>query len=146
MLSVAFLVLVLAPPVTYVPFANARYNFSVDRPTFLTPQRPPDNGDGQEFRAGEIVMRAYGEMNTDGSTAESVLKSFLKIAKDGKVSLGVATNGWYALSYSKDGIVHYDKSFVGRDTMRTIEFEYPIAQQARMGPVVTHVVRSFRPG
>ena len=134
--------LLLASP-TYVPYANARYGFTIDRPTFLVPQRPPDNGDGREFRAGGIIMRVYAGWNVDGSTPTSALRA--AIPKGVKPDLAVIKAGWYALSYVDKRVVHYEKMFVSRTKHTTVEFEYPTAQGARMSPVVTHVVRSFRP-
>ena len=61
------------------------------------------------------------------------------------MSLDRARDGWCVLSYAKSGVVHYVKSFVGRDAILTMEFEYPLARAKRMGPVVTRVERSFRP-
>ena len=133
----------LAPPVTYVPYANARYGFSVDRPTFLLPQAPPENGDGREFRAGGIVMRVYAGWNVDGSTPTSLLRE--AIPKGVKPDLAVVKAGWYALSYVDKRVVHYEKTFVSRTKRTTVEFAYPTVQGTRMGPVVTHVVRSFHP-
>ena len=135
--------LLLAPPVTYVPYANARFGFAVERPSFLLPQAPPENGDGREFRAGGIVMRVYASLNVDGSTPTSALRA--AIPKGVKPDLAVIKAGWYALSYVDKRVVHYEKTFVSRTKHTTVEFEYPTAQGARMGPVVTHVVRSFRP-
>ena len=137
------LAILLAPPVTYVPYANARYGFAVDRPAFLTPQRPPDNGDGREFRAGGIVMRVYAGWNVDESTPASALRA--AIPKGVKPDITVLKAGWYALSYVDKRVIHYEKTFVSRTKHTTVEFEYPTTEGKRMGPVVTHVVRSFRP-
>ena len=139
------LVFLTLAPVRYVTYGNARYGFFLERPTFLMPQRAPDNGDGREFRSGAIVLCAYGEMNTDGATAASVLQGLRGEAKGGKVSLAVTKDGWCALSYTKGGMVFYDKTFVGKETMRTVQFEYPVTETTRMAPVVTRVVRSFHP-
>lgn len=136
--------MMLPPPTSerYVPYVNDRYGFAVDRPAFLVPQRPPDNDDGREFRKGRIVMRAYAGWNVDGATPASTLKSH---AKGVRPTLAVARRDWYALSYAKGGTIFYEKAFVSRTKATTVEFEYPVSERARMGPVVARVARSLRP-
>lgn len=142
---IAPVLLAIFAPVRYVPFLNARYGFGLDRPTFLTPQRPPDNGDGREFREGAIVLRAYGSMNVEGATSARRLRKLRAEAKGGSISLALAKADWCAASYTKAGTVYYAKSFVGKGTIRTVEFEYPASEAKRMAPIVKHVVRSFHP-
>lgn len=133
---------VLAPPARYVPYTNGRYGFTVDRPAFLVPQRPADNGDGREFRKDRIVMRVYASWRVDGATPASILKARRRGVMP---TLAVARRDWYAVSWAKDGTVHYEKSFMSRTKATTVEFDYPVAERARMVPVVAHVVRSLRP-
>ena len=129
----------------YAPYVNPRFGFVVDRPLFLLPQRPPDNGDGREFRLGGIAMRVYAGWNIDGATASALLHDARRNVHGAQVVLAVAKRGWNAFSWSSKGIVHYEKSFVSRTKRTTVEFDYPAPERARMAPVVAHVVRSFQP-
>jgi hypothetical protein len=50
----------------YAPYANARFGFSVDVPTALRAMPEPMNGDGLQWRLGNMVAITASGMNAGG--------------------------------------------------------------------------------
>ncbi len=75
--------------VTYKNYHNDKYGYSIDYPSFLTPQGEPDAQDGQIFSSpksplkmkvwGVVFELAVGRRHVGGRTAQmDVAKSFRK--------------------------------------------------------------------
>lgn len=56
------------PPVTWRRWENPRFHFSVDLPSSLVADPPPENGDGLTLRSPDrgIEVRVYGQHNASG--------------------------------------------------------------------------------
>ncbi len=140
--------LVVAQAVRYVEYVNPRFAYRLERPSFMAPLPPPDNGDGREFRGGKVRLLVYGSNNLDSSTpAKALAAQRRSLARRGlKPTLATAKRDWYAASWlDEEGTVRYIKVFVNKDRTITLFFSYPAAQKRRMDPILTRVVRSFRP-
>lgn len=131
----------------YGTFFCPRFAFSVDYPAQLSPQAPPQNGDGRSFVDGKSRMVAYAQWNTDteSRTPSQLLKSEYEAQRQPTDSYERLGKDFFVRSgTTPDGIIYYRKAIFKQDRWVFLLLEYPTSQKAQFDPIVSHVVRSLR--
>ena len=130
---------------TYKTYTNARFAYSISYPAnLLQPQGEAENGDGQAFRAadGRAEMRVWGGYNINNESLRAVHDQAVKEWGAG-VSYKVMKQDWFVVSASVNGKIHYRKTMLRKDVLKTFEIEYDESQKATYDPVTTRIAKSF---
>ncbi|MBX3292174.1 MAG: hypothetical protein KF881_04670 [Acidobacteria bacterium] len=144
-----FSVLALSTPaqVKYTSYVNDRFEFLVEYPSsILTPQRPPENGDGRTFKSkdNKIEMRVWGQNN---ALFRSVEEQFAEAKRQcGKTNYERVGAMLFAFSCVKNGRVIYQKTLYRESDDVFINFliDYPLREKKRFDPIVTRIANSMR--
>ncbi len=130
----------------YTPYVNARYGFRVEYPNQLIPQAPPDNGDGRTFISadGLATLWVWGSMNFNGLSTQAAYQEALRELRGVSPALKVVKGDWFVLSWAQNGRIYYQKSFVTKDVIYAMRFEYPVSQRGLYDKVTEHIEKSFK--
>jgi hypothetical protein len=137
-----------AEPVMH--YVNSRFGFSVDIPSELIPERPPDNGDGRGFHAAQGGMRLT--VSGIGNALEEDLSGFvaedLALCRRKPPDYLIWRPNWVVFSCTtRDGILYQKTIQSGRGTEATfvnLRIHYPADEQARWKEAVTRASTSLR--
>lgn len=136
--------------VTYKPYLNSRFGFSVDVPTFLKANPEPENGDGLSWQTKDkkVIFMAYASNNVlDEEISEMHRKEESSAKKSGAKNLySVLKKDWFVVSYSLKGRISYRKVWIANEVSQVVDFDYDQKLAKQMDPIVAHVVKSFKPG
>jgi len=124
----------------WTAYCNERFGFCVQRPAFLTPQPPPENGDGMEFRQGGIRFIAFGSQKVF-----SLPKTYELAQKGVRVTYKQLRPDFFVVSGYKGSFVVYHHTRVMGDAYVTLYFEYPASQKAAYDPLIKPTVDSLKP-
>lgn len=131
----------------YWNYHNPRYGFNVDYPYFFLRANPPTNGDGQQFLSpdGKIEITVYGSNVYDETTIEDEYNNLLNQNKDG-LSFNKLSDNWFAVSWTDEGIIYYQKTYAGFGSRNTMIARYPEGLKEEGNHVIEKMEASFRPG
>jgi len=130
---------------TYKTYSNARFAYSISYPAnLLKPQGEAENGDGQAFRSadGHAVMRVWGGYNANNESLRAVYDQAVNELGAG-VSYKAIKPGWFVVSALVNGKIHYRKTMLRKDVLKTFEIEYDESQKATYDPVTARIAKSF---
>jgi hypothetical protein len=136
----------------YKRYVNPRFQYRIDYPSFLTPGREPENGDGLRFKSAdgktELIVygqSAYATVNGEAWTIPSLLADALASRKrDGdKVTYKKQGKDWFVLSGYSGSKIFYSKTIIHDDNVKCFELRYPTANKVAFDPIVGHLVGSF---
>lgn len=130
---------------TYKTYTNARFAYSISYPAnLLKPQGEAANGDGQAFRSadGRAEMRVWGQYNVNNDSLRAVYNQAVNEWGAG-VSYKVMKPDWFVVTALVDGKIHYRKTMLRKDVLKTFEIEYDESQKATYDPVTARVAKSF---
>jgi hypothetical protein len=124
-------------PMHYAEYVNPRFGFGVDAPTVFRAMEEPINGDGQQWRLGNLAVMTASGMNAiddeDVICPNSVDVVFRKATKTSCFATGV-----------KDGFIYWQRNVVSRGAIFSLRFQYAAELKAAMDPIVSHVNASWR--
>lgn len=131
--------------VKYKSYCNERYNFSVDVPADLIDQGPSGSGDGNTFKSkdGKTELKVWGGYNALEETPRQAMERYMGLEKGVVYTLKTATKTWYALSWSKKNVIHYQKSLMSKEYYAVFSLAYPQDQKERFDPIITHMVQTL---
>ncbi|WP_411680096.1 hypothetical protein [Clostridium thailandense] len=114
---------------TYADYYNSRYEFSIKYPSILINGNESENGDGITLidESGMVKLTVFGSNNIFDITPSQAYKNALKEVK--KASYKKQKDNWYAISWIKDNKIIYKKEVVGKGSINTLIFEYPLTQK-----------------
>ncbi len=124
----------------WTTYCNERFGFCVQRPAFLTPQPPPENGDGQEFRRGGARFIAFGSLQV-----LSLQETYGLAQKGLRVTYKQLRPDFFVVSGYKGSIVVYQHTRVMGDAYVTLYFEYPASQKATYDALIKPTLDSLKP-
>jgi len=125
----------------WLPYCNARFGFCVQRPAFMVPQLPPENGDGQEFRRGAARLVVSGAHDVNVFT----LADLYKLAqKKMLVKYKALRPNFYVVSGLDGDMVIYEYKRLENGVFYTLYLEYPLSQKATYDPLIKPMLDSFR--
>jgi len=130
---------------TYKTYSNARFAYSISYPAnLLKPQGEAENGDGQAFRSadGRVVMRVWGGYNANNESLRAVYDQAVNEWGAG-VSYKAIKPDWFVVSALVNGKIHYRKTMLRKDVLKTFEIEYDESQKATYDSVTAHIAKSF---
>ena len=130
---------------TYQTYTNVRFAYSVSYPAnLLKPQGEAENGDGQAFRAadGRAEMRVWGGYNVNNDSLRAVYDQAVNEWGAG-ISYKVLKPGWFVVSALVNGKIHYRKTMLRKDVLKTFEIEYDESQKATYDQVTARIAKSF---
>lgn len=129
-------------------YANPRFGFVVNVPQGFSENQPgPANGDGASFTSGTATLTVYGENNVFNYTPESAFQDATRSAqRDGTVAYKAQLDDGFAISGTdQDGLIYYERQWVGEQSMNTLWWRYPDGDSA-LDAMVEASVQSFSPG
>jgi hypothetical protein len=131
-------------------YANPRFGTFMEYPSArFEALPPPENGDGQSFKARDGAKLAiFGSYNIDESTPASY-ETFLRWDDSGKyahVTYRASGDDWLVLSGLRGGDVFYEKYLFRGDTVHGLVITYPQALKAEYNPVAARVAKSLGAG
>jgi hypothetical protein len=134
----------------WTQYANPRFGTHADYPSArFKPQPPPENGDGQGFKApdgAELIV--FGRYNIDESTPASY-ETFLRSDDGGKyagLTYRASGDGWLVLSGLRGGDIFYEKYLFKTEVIHGMVAIYPQALKAAYNPIVARIARSLGAG
>jgi hypothetical protein len=130
-------------------YINVRYDYSIDYPRdVLTPGQEADDGDGLAFSAKSSTARiaVWGKYNAIGYTPKQLLRSEEHDdCADKQAAYEVAKTTLIAFScQTPKNEIFYEKIGIRGDTLVTIQFVYPVAEEEKWSPVIKQMVASLR--
>lgn len=129
----------------YEKYANARYGFSVSRPSSMKMDTPPANGDGRHFsdiKGFSIVASGINNVANNSLAAEAQsLKSEFDV-----VTYKAMGKSWVVMSGRKSSEIIYVKAYVGPQSINYLWITYPASMAADAMAIVSKVSGSFKPG
>lgn len=132
--------LALANP-QWATYCNARFGFCLQRPAFMTPEPPPQNGDGQAFRRGSARLVVSGALDTYVFTLE---EQFEQAQQNLRVSYKVLKPHYYAVSGLKGSRVVYEYKRLENGVFYTLYLEYPSSEKSTYDLLIKPMLDSFR--
>ena len=137
----------LANAAEYKLYNNERYGFFIQYPRSFIAQRPPDNGDGQEFKSadGTAALSVYGANLDPSQTIRTIYEDALEEAH-GVPGYSKVSATWFVISWQKDGKIVYQKTFVGMHSRNTFVLTYPASRKEVYAEMVRAIGKSFQPG
>lgn len=134
--------------VNYKVYRNDRFGFMIQYPEYFTLDTPPENGDGQVFRYGDVTITAFGSHTNIVQDNENVEMYFDKKLRDipVEVSYQKVTGNAYTVSYIENGLITYEKFFFGPTVSSTFILTYPESMRTPYDDVTTHIANTFVSG
>ena len=121
----------------YVPYANARFGFSLDVPRALTAMPEPTNGEGLQWRLGDRSAMTASGMHALDDLPPTCASSRNVTAHT------TSANGCWATG-KRDGFIFWERVVVAHGTMYSLRMQYAESLKAQMDPVVLHVNASWK--
>ncbi len=148
---------------TWTRYVNPRFGFHIAVPPRWEAGPEPADGDGRVFVApGHSTTLTVFGTNTVGSacgtsqgdvTGPALVRQCLKAAarelrtKGVSVSYQAEGSNWFVVSgVGADGVIRYQRSYVGSGATVTMQLRYPAAEKTAMDAQVTTMSRSLEPG
>jgi len=134
--------------VKFKVYQNGRFGFTIQYPEYFSLDTPPDNGDGQVFRYGDVTLTAYGSNTNivrDNETVEMYFDEKLRSIPV-EVSYQKVNGNTYTVSYIENGMITYEKFFLGPSVSSTFIITYPESIRTPYDDVTSHIANTFVSG
>jgi hypothetical protein len=130
------------PPLGYVTYANSRFAFSVDVPTFFAANPAPTNGDGLTWTWGNYAqMTAAGMNNALQMTTEELCKDYR--TRPGVKSASITKKSCWVTGVDAGGI-YWQRTVLAGDFLFELSIRYDERLKKRFDPLVAHVNASWK--
>lgn len=131
----------------YASYTNARFGFSTDYPTVLVAQPVAPDGSGASWQSPDGNV-TFGVSAVNNSMGWSVQQDEAEAATTMTVTYHKVVGDVMALTGTRDNgqTYVYARDAVGSGSIDSMYFEFPANQISAWGPVLSHVIQSFRPG
>lgn len=130
-------------------FENARFGFSIDVPSGLIEQPPPENGDGATFLAADqsAELRVWGNYPIDENFRQDARSRLASEKTEGwRITYAAIKSGWHVYSGTKSDRIVYAKgvsSCAGKVALN-FRLEYPKAEKLQYDAMVTRLSKSLK--
>jgi hypothetical protein len=121
----------------YVTYRNARFDFQVEVPRAFTAMPEPTNGDGLQWRLGNLVAMTASGMHAIPDVP-------LGCASSSHVTAHKETKDTCWATGVRDGYIFWQRYVVKNDVMYSLHLQYSQSLRAQMDPIVTHVNASWK--
>ena len=136
----------------YDQYCNARFEYCLDYPNFLSPQPESPNGDGRIFinKKGEEVLRVFGRLNLDAEGEIISLEQQYKIdiqdnlKKNNVVTYKKLGETFFVISGYRNGKIFYQKTILKNDAFAFAILQYHKDEKAIYDKVSTEIFKSFK--
>jgi hypothetical protein len=120
----------------FAAYDNERFGFHLDVPKALRAMPEPTNGDGQQWRLGNLVsLTASGMIN--------VIELRPACARSKHVTARTEAKESCFATGKRDGFIFWERFAVKNEVMYSLRFQYVEALKETMDPIVTRVNRSW---
>ncbi|MDP4178839.1 MAG: M56 family metallopeptidase [Bacillota bacterium] len=130
--------------ITYKPYANPRFKYSIEYPDNYVIKLSADNGSGEILdspdRSAELNL--YAGNNVLNDTPQSKLTDFL--SKHSNVKYKEQKDNWFVVSWTEDNNIFYQKEVIGSGSYNGYVLKYPASQKDNYDDVITHLNNSFK--
>jgi len=136
---------------TYQIYRNDRYGFLMEYPSDFVAQTPPVNGDGLKFDSKDGRAELIGSgINNVGSPEPEPINTYigytLDDAQGGTIKYQHIEKTWFVISWEKDGIIYYNKTFWGTGSTNAMNFRYPADQADFYNSICADISNTFQHG
>ena len=127
----------------YKQYTNDRFGFSIEYPSTFVTKVVPDNDDGRIFSSEDDTARltVSGINNIFNDTVIASYNDVLKVHSN--ASYKKQEDNWFAVSWTEDNNIVYEKSVVGNGSIDTFIIKYPKSQKEYYDSIVAHLNSSF---
>lgn len=133
--------------INYQSYYNERYDYTVAYPTFLTPQREADNGDGRKFIAKDGINQMWiyhcSKMNIETGDTPTIEEAFNEDLQNKNVTLKRLDDDYYIISGQLGKKLFTQYTFWVNDNYFTIWFEYAPKDEILFEDIIKYVIGSF---
>jgi hypothetical protein len=131
-----------AGAVTYVPYTNARFHFSIDVPSFFTQSPAQANGAGQSFTwKAKVSMRVWGAPNSQHWPPAQYFDDFAR--RPGIIDKALTDDSWFVTGKDR-GHFFYTKGIVAPASLVAVMIDYDDAVKDTMDAVSRHIGESLK--
>lgn len=132
------------PELSYIPYTNDRFGFSIDYPSIFTKSSLPDNGDGITLSTedGSTELIVYGSNNNLNETPTSTYNNLLKEHSDAPYKK--QGGNWMVVSWIEGDKIAYQKSVVGNGSINTFIIKYPSNQNDYYSSIISQLNSSLK--
>jgi hypothetical protein len=148
--AAAFLcALLISVPVAAETYVNPRFGTTLDVPAevFSQPQPPPDNGDGQRWRAPDRAeLAVFGSYNALEQAPADFFAELVASRKQlTKLTYSRVEDRWGVVSGFAGQEVYYEKYLFGAgdEIIHGLILRYPAALKAKYDPLVGPIANSL---
>lgn len=130
-------------------YANDRFFFTVEYPSELQMQPPPENNDGRTFLSadGTVELRAWGQFNVLDYELEDKYHEDASFSGASITYRALLKNG-FVLSGMIGDTIFYQKTlrhkFPDADVFYTFTIKYPKTERKKYDAVVKRIAASFK--
>lgn len=147
---------VYATPTHFDTYANSRFNYQVEYPSFLVPQGEAANGDGQNFTGNDANLKVYGtfspeldlQQNANNYNIEDEFNNQRKeLVQHGyNLPYTLLKGNYFVISGERrKQIVYLKKIYVANCGVHLyLWINYPKADKKIWDPLVTTISDSFK--
>jgi hypothetical protein len=129
------------PPLAYSTYANSRFLFSVDVPTFFVADPPPTNGDGLTWRWGLDAKMTAAGMNNAGMTTAELCEA--DRSRPGVKSTSITKKSCWVTG-NDAGWIYWERKVLSGDFIFELSLAYDERLKKRFDPLVAHVNASWK--
>lgn len=131
----------------YTDYRNIRYGYAAPYPVEFKKNKVMAGKEGISMTSpdGQAVLKIYGMNNKMKTKMQTMCYS---IETDNEVKFTSKQQGedWFSVTWTISGTNYYQKSFVGKGAINTVEFTYPQSQQAEYADLLGRLEKEFTPG
>ncbi len=141
-------ILAVCPPAAAAGtvYVNARFGTTITYPADVFTRRmlPPDNGDGQSWRAPDGgTLLVYARIAVAGETPKGI-EAAAKSDSGRRLTYSRSGSDWVVLSGIETGSVFYERYRFGDDgVIHVVVVGYPVDLAPRYDPLVGPIARSL---
>jgi len=133
-------------------YCNARFEYCLEYPDFLSPQPESQNGDGRIFinKKGDGILRVFGRFNLDAEGETISLKKQFEtdiqdnLAQKNAVTYKKLANTFFVISGYRNGKIFYQKTILKNDAFAFAILEYPKDEKSLYDKVSQEIFSSFK--
>jgi len=129
----------LAASKGFRPYFNRRFGFSLEVPKGLLALPAPENGDGMQWRFGNLVAMTASGMN---ASTEVGIREYCATSPNVIAHQETGTSCW--ATGTRHGFVFWERNVIAHDIAYSLRFQYAESLKSAMDSVVAHVNRSWR--
>jgi hypothetical protein len=130
----------------WMVYENARFGSIIPVPPGMTPNRPPDNGDGQSFSTpdSKVTLATYGSFNVEG-TGDLNRRWKDALAEPGRtITYKRKTDAWFVVSgITEDGMGFYERYTANSKYGAGWYIRYPQSEEKKYSPWIERIAKSY---